>query len=407
MMKASGDRRGRIFLAAGIAAATVASWVVLLSSMPGGAGKKKQAPPNILADRSAGIIANHAHHVFEVSLSCDHCHKTAPSSGKAGNYLVPRNEVCLECHEEAICKGDFVEACRQCHRKKPVSYTTLMVKHAKRVEVIFPHKDHIEGKASPKECLSCHVLKTKKPVPPAACPNPELPRMTRCLECHDHLQEYQALLCDTCHLTKKGGTLKQKLPGGILLKPPSWMSGLEHDGFWHKEHEAAAANHGSMCAACHVNEDCDTCHAGTGQPRPTLIHPDDWIIMHGLSSRGGDLRCTSCHNLQHFCLPCHRRSGAAWDSPEGLDVPSGAVFHPEGWYSFSGSNKHGIEARHSLTSCVSCHTEYDCMLCHASPFEAFNPHPPPSIWHQKCRTLYKKNPGVCLKCHTAVPSICK
>lgn len=398
---------GRHFLfVAGTVSALALMWFLILSSITGEA-KKKTYTPNILKSRSVGININHVFHVSRLKMSCEACHKGAASSKKASQFLVPDNKACLSCHPDATCKGDFVESCFLCHDKKPASYTTLRVKHKKSVEVIFPHSKHASGNTNEKKCLVCHVLKDKKNPVKGIKNNPGLPDMKQCLGCHNHLKEYEALLCDVCHFKKKDGTIKTKLSGAVVLKPPSWMSGMKHDGLWYKEHEATAANHALLCAACHTNDDCDRCHAGTGELRPSQLHPDDWIMLHGYSSLSGDLHCTSCHNLQHFCLPCHRKSGLAWDSPPGINVPSGAVFHPEGWYSFSGGNRHGIEARHSLGSCVSCHTEYDCMLCHAAPFQTFNPHPPSSLWHKKCRTLYSKNPGVCYKCHSIVPAICK
>jgi len=375
-----------------------------------GEAKKKSAKTGILRSRSAGISVNHAVHLSDVGLGCTNCHKSAPSSKSSADFLVPDPKVCRSCHAEAQCKGGLLQECKTCHVTKPSAFTTLRVKHKNSVEVIFPHSKHLSENPDEKACKKCHAFDQDAEPKPGKKANPGLPDMRRCLDCHRHRKQYEALLCGTCHFTDKDGTLKTHLSGALMLQPPAWMSGTKHDALWFKEHEAAAANNGSLCAACHVNDDCDRCHAGTGQAMPSEIHKDDWIMMHGQASMAGDLHCTSCHNLQHFCLPCHRRSGVAWDSPSGLDVPSGSVFHPEGWYAYPGPGKtssHALQAKKSLSSCVSCHTEYDCMLCHAAPFAEMSPHPPPSVWNAKCKSLVDKNPHVCLKCHTTVPAVCK
>jgi hypothetical protein len=375
-----------------------------------GEAKKKSVQTGILRSRSAGIAANHALHLSDAKLGCTACHAGAAGSKSSADYLVPSNKACQGCHPGATCKGALLQDCKGCHVTKPSAYSTLRVKHKNSVEIVFPHAKHLPGDPDVESCKKCHSFDTAAQPQPGKKASPGLPDMRLCLDCHRHRKQYEALLCGTCHFTDKDGTLETHLSGALLLKPPAWMSGMKHGALWFKEHEAAAANHSSLCAACHVNEDCDRCHAGAGQAMPQEIHKDDWIMMHGQASMAADLHCSSCHNLQNFCLPCHRRSGVAWDSPPGLNIPSGSVFHPEGWYSYPGPgkmNKHAIQARQSLPSCVSCHTEYDCMLCHAAPFAAMSPHPPPSIWHAKCKTLYEKNPDVCFKCHTSILSICR
>jgi hypothetical protein len=375
-------------------------WALLVASVIGEA-KKTSTEGTIYKSRSAGITVNHFRHTGELGLDCTACHKGASQSKESADFLVPGHETCLGCHAEAVCTGDLEGPCLKCHAKKPVSLTTLKVKHKGAAEVVFPHKKHLAGKAGKGKCLACHVLE-KKSGEKNKKNDPGLPGMKNCIACHTHTVQYDAFLCTICHFKEKEGTLVKKLKNGALLKPPSWMAGIGHDAAWYKQHEISAGSDASLCATCHTNQDCDACHAGTGKARPELIHPDDWIQMHGYSSLAGDLHCASCHTLQSFCLPCHRRSGVAWDSPSGLNVPPGSLLHPEGWYSFpgsGGSSLHAKEAKKSLSSCVACHTEYDCMTCHSAPLPDFNPHPPSSVWLKKCGTLYSKNPSVCLKCH--------
>jgi hypothetical protein len=186
------------------------------------------------------------------------------------------------------------------------------------------------------------------------------------------------------------------------------MHGASHDGGWVLEHAPAASTSPGLCAACHTDTDCASCHAG--KVKPPAIHPGDWLHFHPVSAALGELRCSSCHSYQEFCITCHRKVGAAWDSPSKLGVPAGDVFHPEGWYSLSGPSKHAHEAKKNLTSCVSCHTENDCISCHSASSAlpgVGSPHPSASQWFEKCKVLVKKNPTSCLKCHASVPAACR
>lgn len=390
-----------------VAVALLSLFALFAFAVKGG----KKSGRTVFLGRSAGITASHPAHVSSYKADCEVCHEGAIGSGDSSDYLVPGPKSCSGCHPGSACgSGKIVESCGKCHAGKPVPYATLKIKHRKQVEVKFPHARHVKGKGGGERCAGCHPLPSARKAGKRS--NPGMPGMKLCLGCHNHSKEYESFQCDICHFKNKEGKLKTKLPGGVLLEPPSWMSGIYHGNLWYEDHEVAAANHSSLCAACHTNDDCLACHAGTGKARPEKIHPDDWIQIHGLSSMSGDLRCSSCHNLQHQCLPCHRRSGVAWDSPAGLGVPSGSLFHPQKWYSLSGEgNLHSLEARHSISSCVSCHTENDCMMCHASASGTFNfdfnPHPPSPAWLKNCKSLSAKNPGVCLKCHIKVPPGCK
>jgi hypothetical protein len=62
---------------------------------------------------------------------------------------------------------------------------------------------------------------------------------------------------------------------------------------------------------------------------------------------------------------------------------------------------HGGAARQSLESCVSCHTERDCLPCHsAQGGRRFNPHGPGF----DAERLRRKNFQMCTVCHgAAVP----
>ncbi|HVO32131.1 MAG TPA: hypothetical protein VMV18_15420, partial [bacterium] len=60
-----------------------------------------------------------------------------------------------------------------------------------------------------------------------------------------------------------------------------------------------------------------------------------------------------------------------------------------------GPNHHGRVAETSMESCVSCHTEDECIRCHADQTLRINPHPPGF----KGGTLQSRNDTSCKKCH--------
>jgi len=365
------------------------------------AGKKANGN-TIFTDRVFGLRMSHSVHVNKVAIDCADCHIDAYKSKKSYDLLIPSNSICKKCHPEAICNGKFEGVCLKCHSKTPQSIISIRIKHQKNVEVFFNHEKHTKKSS----CISCHQIDNESG-------DISLPDMKKCISCHIHDEQYKAGHCSICHFTEKGGTLMKKLNNGALLEPPQWMKGIGHTQDWYKKHKVSAGLDPDLCAICHQNSDCDKCHAGSGKTRPTLIHPEDWMEMHSIASLSGDLRCSACHSLQNFCLPCHRKSAVAWDSPAHTGVSAGSLYHPDDWYAFPSSDKkssHGFWARKSISSCVACHTENDCMSCHSAPVGGFNPHPPHSEWMNKCHVLFSKNPSTCYKCHkpnSPVLELCK
>jgi hypothetical protein len=291
------------------------------------------------------------------------------------------------------------DECLACHEGQPRSHLAGAFSHKKETVIRFDHIKHVARVDA--GCQSCHPLDPVKPDER----NPLLPSMTRCLECHPHGQAFANDTCSPCHERSKKGTLVLD-PAGKPLVPPAWMQGAEHDGAWVLTHAMSAATRPGLCAACHTDAHCAGCHAG--KVKPAAIHPGDWLSFHPVTATVGDLRCSACHSYQAFCLTCHRRTGVAWDSPTGQGVPAGDVFHPSGWYSLAGTSLHAKQARKNLATCVSCHTENDCITCHSSSSTfSVSPHPPSGLWLEKCKGLSRKNPLSCLKCHPSVPLSCR
>ena len=70
-------------------------------------------------------------------------------------------------------------------------------------------------------------------------------------------------------------------------------------------------------------------------------------------------------------------------------------FHPPG---FAGA-AHGMEARRSMTTCASCHSERDCVACHGATSigAGLSPHPPG--FAAGCASALERNPRACITCH--------
>jgi hypothetical protein len=133
------------------------------------------------------------------------------------------------------------------------------------------------------------------------------------------------------------------------------------------------------------------------------VHPNDWISMHPIAARQDNPRCVSCHQDEHFCLVCHQRVGVVMSGPN----VSGNAFHPVGWVGspFSGAfargpGHHSWEAQRNLNACVSCHTERDCAICHASTGRgglSVDPHG--GDFAGRCGSEFRRNARPCLVCH--------
>ncbi len=81
----------------------------------------------------SSIIFDHKKHVKEFGLDCSHCHAAAASE-KAADLLLPKEEICLSCHNGQVASKE----CATCHRdvKDIRTYPPLERK------IILPHKAH-------------------------------------------------------------------------------------------------------------------------------------------------------------------------------------------------------------------------------------------------------------------------
>lgn len=261
-------------------------------------------------------------------------------------------------------------------------------------------------------CVQCHVDAPEQPAIQALEPDPRSlvhrasltapeshadprflathgPRaLTTPAECRTcHTQES----CVECHLATPASARTMFPAGGgrgpgasIERRPPESHQGPS----FRTAHGTAAATKPSACAACHARQDCLDCHrpaAGSGTPG---YHPDGFLVRHPSAAYVRESSCGDCHNQTQFCADCHGQAGLVSERRA-----FGAGFHDAKQFFILG---HGPAARQNLESCVTCHTERDCLICHSAlGGRRFNPHGPDF----DAERLRRRNPEMCSACH--------
>jgi hypothetical protein len=379
---------------------------VPLAWMPPGSSASPVPSEEIFPPQSMPLRFNHKKHVKVLSLSCKVCHAAAYASMDAADRLLPRpTETCDNCHDVDHSDPAKVRAgnaqpsgqCGFCHvgagagEGGKVAPVVLLPPNLR-----FPHAKHLSRNI---QCGQCHGQIAELEL----ATRDQLPRMAGCFACHSMSGAAQGDAkgtCTTCHLAQPDGRVRAAYGGGPLV-PPRWLHGAGHDADWIERHKTVAADDSAFCASCHTSSDCTDCH--DGKVRPRKVHPNDWLSMHPQAARTDNPRCSSCHAEQTFCADCHRRVGVARDSPSG-NRPAGRRFHPpptEWTTAPRGPNHHAWEAMRNLNACVSCHSERDCVTCHATKGlaggQGVDPHPAGFL--AKCGLALRRNPRPCYVCH--------
>lgn len=264
-------------------------------------------------------------------------------------------------------------------------------------------------------CLQCHVNGPEVPVIQALARDPrstaieaelEAPashKETGFLNAHSGESRRDPAYCATCHTREscsschRGTALvvAQRLPAAgrgrapgaqVERRLPEW-----HTRKFVALHGPTAAANPNRCTVCHARAECLDCHrpnaGATG-----IYHAAGFLARHPAAAYGRQNDCSECHNPASFCQSCHVRSG--FRSHNGL---------LQGRYHDAGSVfllSHGRAARFNLESCVTCHSEKDCLACHSAQTRRFNPHGPGFDPER----LKRKNPETCSACHgRAIP----
>jgi len=379
------------------------------------------------------------------ALSCAACHST-----EGAKWMTVQRDVignCLACHKAGPDHfGAQPGQCATCHVpfwEMPAGVTTAQVatwKAPASHEAADFQSTHgklagpvvVDGKnatVSPacatcharEYCITCHVNAPEVPSIQALQPDPRSLAMatpelkapashaaTTFLTTHGRkLSKQQAAqTCGSCHTAtsclachmvppQPVRALAVAGPGrgvgvtGVRARP------VTHGGDFTDGHAQLASSSPQTCAGCHVQEQCLQCHRPNAGTQGTY-HPADFTTRHPVEAYGRTASCSDCHNPGQFCQTCHAQNGIA---SGGRFVGGQAIYH-DGNPTFAAG--HGPAARQGLESCVSCHSEKDCMVCHsASGGRRFNPHGP----NFPAEKLRRANPQMCTACHAyGIPS---
>ncbi len=405
--------------------------------------------------RPTNLDFNHAR-VFDakqaalgMQLPCGSCH-TAPG-GERMDVVRAVTQGCMGCHAPG--KDHRVDApCMTCH----VSLTEARDYTVENIRALPRPADHGDdwvlehGELAANDvtrcsvchaqdlCSSCHVNASSVPAIQALSPDPRVAEITAgreivypspeshaaenwwsthneparadvstCATCHTRAS------CETCHVApvpepvrrlpsgRDGGNDgdnppemtalgQQQGPGVVLTRraPPS------HTPTFANEHRVPAASATAQCQACHVRDECTSCHTGsealtTPARRIAGYHAANFLQQHSAPAFSREVECATCHNPEAFCRDCH--AGQSLASEGRTDTG----FHDKKpQWEFG----HGKAARQALESCVACHAQSDCLACHSAlSGRGVNPHGPGFDSNR----LRSKSPATCTRCHTS------
>lgn len=334
----------------------------------------------VYPEQADTIRFDHAKHR---ETSCTSCHAAARTSQRSDDDLLPAMEACAGCHQTTEPKlGD----CASCHVGysraadgieeaadwKAVRPAPMKIPRAAS-EIRFDHAAHVGTMGSDASCSTCHG------------DGDDMPTMESCTTCHNGTDTAPPSDCATCHRADPSTGKLRTERGTTTLRPDN------HSVAFLKRHATVAKSGAEECMACHVEQDCASCHNAT-VAKPFAVHPPNFLTIHASDARANPGNCTDCHTTQTFCTSCHVRSDVVTSGDHR--PPPRRRFHPPGWLDATTTANHGVMARRDITDCASCHTENDCVSCHAG----INPHP--TDFRMDCGRMLAANPAPCARCHS-------
>ncbi len=402
-------------------------------------------PSNLRFTHEAHRTAFATGHAADSSLSCAACHSTSGAKWMHVQRAVVDN--CLNCHTAGPDHFDAAPGqCATCHVpfwempqgitdaqvaawKAPASHAApdFQASHGKLAGPVtikgatFAVSPSCATCHAREYCISCHVNAPEVPAIQALQPDPRTLAMPRpevkapashetptFLTTHGKKLSKQQVTqqCGSCHTSTSCIACHQVPPQQVrvlAVAGPGRGAGATvararpatHGTDFTDGHSQLASSAPQTCAGCHVQEQCLQCHRPNAATQGTY-HPADYISRHPVAAYGREASCSNCHNPGQFCQTCHLQNGI---TPGGRFVGGQAMYH-DGNPTFAAG--HGPAARQGLESCVSCHAEKDCMVCHSAfGGRRFNPHGP----NFPAEKLRKANPQMCTACHaTGIPS---
>jgi hypothetical protein len=386
---------------------------VSLQDLPPGNQAGDVGPSSVIFPaQKLALRFSHKRHVKGLGLSCTYCHDRAVKSRQSSDSLIPTPTRCDGCHgsdHQNLTRvgggSDRINQCAYCHlRYRPEDGNRVEQSDFSKPNLRFNHAIHLERNIG---CAQCHGAVERMEL----ATRDQLPRMRGCFGCHQMPVPSRGRArgaCTTCHLSERG-LLRTQFDSGALL-PPRWLRNAEHGPDWIERHKQVAGADSQFCANCHRESECTDCH--DGRVRPRRIHPSDWLSLHPIAARQ-DPSCQSCHRHQSFCLTCHERSGVSMSGPYAAFASRGRFHPPKAvWSDISAAQQpsgHAREAQRNINTCVSCHSERDCAMCHATlaiggrgnlglgAGPGINPHP--AGFRARCGAALRQNARPCLVCH--------
>ncbi len=325
----------------------------------------------VFVSRGDAIKVPHPRHT-KAEVDCGTCHETIFDSTDLTTRDLPKEKKCMECHKEEKEKGN----CGFCHTDPdhPLAVAT------RERTLKMNHSAHIERVKE--DCTVCH-----KDLPDPLRTSTMAPKMSGCLSCHEHQEQYDKGDCGVCHqdLTK------------YRLQP---IADFSHRADFMKNHRLEARSSGAMCATCHDQTFCSECHAKTEARRIDLvipervdrsfIHRNDFFSRHMVEARADESSCQRCHGID-FCSSCHAKNNLNPGNSSTLNP------HPPG---FGDGSQHGREARRDIVGCAACHDQGAasiCVSCHKVGGVGGTPHPP--SWMLRHRKEEESRNAMCQVCH--------
>jgi hypothetical protein len=296
-------------------------------------------------------------------LKCNGCHSPR-QHGRA--HQLPDESFCARCHQKDA--HDVVQVL-QAPPRRPFGPIT------------FDHDKHLDMPQIVGQCVPCHsgVIESDEQ---------RIPPMSKCLQCHEHEQQFQAGVCTPCHAATD---LRKILP----------QSFMRHEGNFMRHHASLVADQGQLCQACHTQADCSNCHdlsqiMSVEQRQPEkidrqFVHRADFVVRHAMEAQSQPAKCLRCHEPS-TCDACHLERGVSANRLGGRSP------HPPEWVSTDpgGLNLHGRHARRDILLCASCHDQgpaTNCIRCHRVGGPGGNPHP--GGW----RSSRSTGDSMCRYCH--------
>jgi hypothetical protein len=358
------------------------------------------------------------------TVTCSACH--IPSGG---DWLTVRRTIsgqCLDCHGLRVAHFSVPDtACGTCHltlaeaKALPRERVAKFDKPASHDDEEFlTSKGHGEqAEAGDRTCAVCHArdfcaqchvnapevkaIQALAPDPRSLALKAELKAPashedSRFIAQHGGKAKRDPASCASCHAQESCLACHRTRPAVVLALPargPGRAVGAQierkkpgyHTPDFADRHSAFANSSPRSCNSCHARAECLECHRPNAGAAG-MYHPAGFLTRHPAAAFSRQVDCSECHNQGSFCATCHEQSGLVATRRLAEGYHDGQPFF---------LLNHGTTARQNLESCVTCHTERDCLACHSVQGRRFNPHGPGF----NPERLRRRNPQTCAACH--------